>query len=362
MVELIKGDNKTAERSQEFHRQIYNVMKPIFTVMEEGINLLCGDGQYRLCFPRLAAFMGDYEEAWRVAGVVHGHCVNCTIPSFRNHSREDEFDAHVKQNHPNLRTGEEANRLRAEYSNDPTRQALQELNRKGYHPIELFTDMVPFPKCSIYDAIAPDLLHQASKNFYDQVYKKWSAAVVASGTSLAALNAELDARFQHIPHYPGLRWFNRGISHIQRWTGSEYKGMMRIFMGIARGLCDDNLLSMVRRYLDIHRMSHYQSHTDSELPGRPEGTLQYLDESVRLFFSDLMKPDGTLVQSNLIRRDFMTNKLHAMEHYTDWVREKGSLPQVSTDCTEALHRIYKSLWRASNRGHESDKAVCLNEW
>jgi hypothetical protein len=138
--------------------------------------------------------------------------------------------------------------------------------------------------------------------------------------------------------------------------------MMRIFMGVARGLGDDNLLSMVRRYMDIHRMSHYESHTDAQLPGDQDGTLQYLDEAVELFFDDLLKPDGTMVQSNIIREDFMTNKLHAMRHYTDWVREKGSLPQVSTDRSESLHRIYKSLWRASNKGHESDKTVCLNEW
>jgi hypothetical protein len=362
MIELIKGNTKTVERAQEFHRQIYNVMKPIFDVMQEGINLLCGDGQRRLCFPRLAAFMGDYEEAWRLSGVVHGHCVNCTVPSFRIHSKEDEFDANVERKRHDARTGEDAIHHRVEFNNQPTRQALQELNRKGYHPVELFTDTIPFPKCSIYDAIAPDLLHQVSKNFHDQIFKKWSSAVVASGTSLAALNAELDARFQHIPAYPGLRWFNNGISHIQRWTGSEYKGMMRIFLGIARGLCDDNLLSMIRRYVDIHRMSHYESHADAELPGSPDGTLQYLDESVKLFFDDLLKPDGILIQSNLIREDFMTNKLHAMVHYTDWIREKGSLPPYSTDRTEGLHPIYKLLWRATNRGHESDKAICLNEW
>jgi hypothetical protein len=172
MIELIKGTNKTADRAQEFHRQIYNVMKPIFDVMEKGINLFCGDGQRRFCFPRLAAFMGDYEEAWRLTGVVHGHCINCTIPSVRIHSKEDEFDANIERNHYDARTGEDAIRLRAEYNKEPTRQALQELNRKGYHPVELFTDMTSFPKCSIYDAIAPDLLHQASKNFHDQIFKK----------------------------------------------------------------------------------------------------------------------------------------------------------------------------------------------
>src|SRR6266516_701462 len=58
----------------------------------------------------------------------------------------------------------------------------------------------------------------------------------------------------------------------------------------------------------------------------------------------------------------MTNKLHAMIHYSNWMRQKGSLPQFSTDHMEALHRIYKHLWRASNKGHESDQMICMNEW
>jgi Plavaka transposase len=360
IVELIKEKNKSAERAQLFHEQIYRVMQPIFETMADGINLLCGDGKRRWCFPRFATFMGDYEEAWRACGVLHGHCVACTIPTFRR-TKEGEFHVNIERNDHVARTGAESLRLREEYKAAPSRAALRKLNDKGYHTIDLFTDQFPIPGCSIYDAIAPDLLHQASKNFRDQIFDKWCQAVVKTGTSESALNAELDSRFQHIPAYQGLRWFNRGISHIKRWTGPEYKGMMRVFMGIARGLCDDILLSMIKTYLDAHRLSHYPSHSDQGIGLNP-GTLQYLEIAVAEFFRDLQNPDGTLVQSAVIKADFMTNKLHAMTHYAEWVRQKGSLPQFSTDCTEALHRIYKAYWRASNKGHESDKTVCLNEW
>jgi len=159
IVEFIKGDNKVAERAQEYHRQIYQAIEPIVKVMKEGVNFICGDGNRRLCFPRLAAFMGDYEEAWRACGVVAGHCVKCVIPSFRNHSREHEFDADVERDRHDARTAEEAIRLRAEYQKEPSGPKLLALNRKGYHQVNLFTDPIPFPKCSIYDVFAPDLLH-----------------------------------------------------------------------------------------------------------------------------------------------------------------------------------------------------------
>src|SRR5271170_5600009 len=135
--------------------------------------------------------------------------------------------------------------------------------------------------------------------------------------------------------------------------------MMKVFLGLATGLGDNSLLSLIRHYLDIHRLSHYLSHSDREID-QSEGTLQYLETAVIDFFGDLQNPDAPLVQTGVIKEDFMTNKLHAMVHYAEWVRQKGSLPQFSTDRTEALHQIYKRLWRASNKGHESDKIVCLN--
>ena len=109
------------------------------------------------------------------------------------------------------RTGAESLRLREQYKEDPTPAALTELKDKGYHPVDLFTDKFPIPGCCIYSAIAPDLLHQASKNFHDQVFIKWCKAISKSmGVTEKALDAELDARFQHIPAYQGLRWFNNG--------------------------------------------------------------------------------------------------------------------------------------------------------
>ena len=352
MVDVIKDKDASPERAQIFHDQLRFILQPIFDVMRDGVNLLCGDGKRRWCFPRLAAFMGDYEEAWRVCGVKRNFCVVCTMPALR----QKDVDPAVDRKNCPPRTGEESLRLRTSYKDRP-----ETLKAHGYHAIDLFTDDVPFPSCSIYDSIAPDLLHQASKNFYDQVFPKWRLSVIKLGTSDAALTAELDARFQHVPTYPGLRWFRSGISKLKRWTGKEYKGMMWVWMGVSRGLGGDILNSMVKEYLDIHRLSHYPSHSDATL-GASENTLSYLESAIDGFFRHLQNPDGPLVQFASMDENYMTNKLHAMYHYTTWIRAKGTLPQYSTDRTEALHRLYKTLYRASNKGHNAVKFVCENEW
>ena len=97
-----------------------------------------------------------------------------------------------------------------EISNQP--DALKD---DGYLAIDLFTDAL-FPACSIYDSIAPDALHQAAKNFYDQVYTKWRKLGVIKLDINEANLAAVDARFRHVPAYPGLRWFRSGISKIKR--------------------------------------------------------------------------------------------------------------------------------------------------
>lgn len=84
-------------------------MKPILDIMANGVNLLCGDGERRWCFPRIAAFMGDYEEAWRAGGVIHGNCVVCTMPTLR---KMTEYHVNVERINHDVRTGAESLRLR----------------------------------------------------------------------------------------------------------------------------------------------------------------------------------------------------------------------------------------------------------
>jgi len=102
---------------------------------------------------------------------MHGHCVACIIPTFHR-SKEGELHANLEWQDHNARTGIKSLCLRKKYQAKPDKKALQELNNQDYHSLDLFTDDVPLQECSIYDAIVPDLLHQASKNFHDQIFDK----------------------------------------------------------------------------------------------------------------------------------------------------------------------------------------------
>ena len=65
-----------------FHDILMNTLEPLRRVMEDGINLMCPDGQRRLCFPVLAQYIADYEEQRVLASILSGYCPKCTIPRY----------------------------------------------------------------------------------------------------------------------------------------------------------------------------------------------------------------------------------------------------------------------------------------
>jgi Plavaka transposase len=362
--------------------------------MEDGINMICPDRKRRLCFPKIAAYIADYEEQRMLASILSGHCVKCTIPAFRKSAEDIEFNPsavedgisqdvpplHVsgpertsrgqnvrftpyqgpsRNTHPTptpvafaadfpRRTEMEARTLRLKMTSD-------ELKEHGYHDTMPFTEYfgVVDNHVDIHRILAPDLLHQASKCFYDYIHK-WVIAVIekAKGSS-EKTKGEIDARFSQIPPYPTLRAFRKGLSTTNRWTGNEYKQMLRVYIGVIKGLVPDSVVEIVKFYLHVHRLSHFVSHTDD--------TLKMLENSIRRMAQLRNDPDGPLVSMKIIPSGWRCPKFHMMDHYTEWVRSMGTLPLSSTDRTEPWHTPLKESWRLSNRGRQWEEQILKKE-
>jgi len=222
------------------HDVLEYILRPLVAHMEDGVNLLCPDGNRRHCFPVLAQYVADYEEQRLLASILQGFCPKCVIPAFRKNDSESmgpgrgnipqsleeedqEFlvDASILQHSHGPRENDDAQRLRRVHKDDP-----KTLRRFGYHGTIPFTERHVFT--SIYDALAPDLLHQVSKCFYDYVHQ-WVLAIIGDQTpdalrkrkrtnttgtkpSKRKTRGEIDARFSQLPPYPGLRSFREGIS------------------------------------------------------------------------------------------------------------------------------------------------------
>ena len=74
-----------------------NTLEPLRRVMEDEINLMCPDGQRRLCFPVLAQYIADYEEQRVLASILSGYCPKCTIPRYRKPRGEVDLQSDVQE-------------------------------------------------------------------------------------------------------------------------------------------------------------------------------------------------------------------------------------------------------------------------
>ena len=129
--------------------------------------------------------------------------------------------------------------------------------------------------------------------------------------------------------------------------------MSRVYLGVIKGLVPNDAVMMVKEYLDVQRLAHYESHTES--------TLKLLEKAVNGFWDKLMLPNGPFVTKEIVKMGWYCPKLHFLRHYSQNIREKGVLPFCSTDRTEAYHRPIKDSYRASNRGAQATEFILRDE-
>jgi len=219
------------------------------------------------------------------------------------------------------------------------------LRRLGFHPEPPFSVNHPFGE--ILDAVGPDLLHQISKCFHDYMLDWiWKATVShwQDKFNENQLKQELDSRFALMPSFAGLKSFPEGIfTQSHHGTVHELKEQMRVILGALAGLCPVEALSAAREYLHIHRLAHYNCHTDE--------SLQWLDSAIETFFKQLRAPGGIFVRKNIVTPDYEPPRLHYLFHYVRAVIMKGALPSFSTDRTEIWHKGPKSLYSDSGKHH-----------
>ena len=173
------------------------------------------------------------------------------------------------------------------------------------------------------------------------------------GVSIEKVLGELDARFSHLPPYPHLRAFRAGISKTSKWTGNEFHAMIKVYMGITRDLLDELMARLLRLFTDIHRLSHYVSHTDS--------TIEMLANAIEKFTALRNHLEGPLVANGIIEQDWYCPKIHILQHYPEWIKAKGALPFSFTDRGEAWHKPLKASYRASNKGAQVEEFIVCEE-
>lgn len=292
------------------------LLEPLVTAGKDGVDMTCADGFIRKFHPILAAYVADYPEQCLVACCMENSCPNCTVTP----KERGDWLPTVARRNPIVT-------LRALKAHSKGEEPVA-FNQQGLRPIykPFWKDL---PHANIFTSITPDILHQLHKGVFKDHLVKWCTEVIGK--------EELDARFKAVPNAPTLRHFKKGITGVSQWTGTEHKEMEKVFVGIMAGVVNDEVLTVTRALIDFIYYAQFQSHTTA--------TLQALEHCLEAFH----KHKDIFIKLE-IRQHFNIPKLHAIQHYIEFIKALGSLDGYNTESPERLHIDFaKAAYRASNR-------------
>ena len=301
-------------------------MSPLIALGVEGMPMSDGMGTMRRVHPILAVFVGDYPEQVLVTGIKSSECPKCDVSS------------------KELGNPQASSKPRDIYA---VRDALTKVSgslrdfkdaceRVRIKPIfQPFWEQLPF--LDIFQAIAPDILHQLLQGVIKHL-ASW--LVQAYGA------AEIDARFQRVIPNHHVRIFREGITGLSRVTGKEHSLICCVLLGIIADMslpCSFNsahLLRAVRAILDFLYLARL-----------PVITTRHLSLIKRAL--DAFHDNKQIFLDLNIRENFNIPKLHACLHYITSITYFGTTDNYNTQHTERLHIDFsKDAYRATNMRDE----------
>lgn len=212
------------------------MLEPLEKAGREGVEIECGDGFARHCFPTLAAYIADNPEQTMIAGCRRNLCYRCTV-------KQDD-----RGNLPEMRPP----------PRDPEDTAVALEAQLHGHTSLLFDSQglkpygIPFwadlPHCDIFTCLTPDILHQLHKGVFKDHLMNWCIKLVAkTGKSPDAI----DDRYKLLPRYSNLRHFLSGVTGLKQSTANEHKEMQKVFIAVMAGLVPDHVLPVIIAAIDL---------------------------------------------------------------------------------------------------------------
>ncbi|KAG9087059.1 hypothetical protein FRC07_012922, partial [Ceratobasidium sp. 392] len=204
-----RGDQK----ARIFHESMQLILKPLIEAGKNGVEMDCGDGYVRHCYPILAAYIADNPEQTLIAACQRNLCHRCTVP------QEERGDYPDIPHPPRIP--------------DHTSIALQAYDHQ--HPTALFRDqgLKPFgkpfwadlPHANIFTALTPDILHQLHKGVFKDHLMNWCLTLVRHANQGSA--EKVDFRYMAMPDHSNLRHFASGVSKLKQTTAHEHREMQK---------------------------------------------------------------------------------------------------------------------------------------
>jgi hypothetical protein len=289
----------------------------------------------------------DHEEACLVYGIKHNRqCARCEV----------EFDALQDINTQWQPRSEERMRARVAKQN---LLATKKDDPQWVHPNYPF--FWSHSLSDMHENVAVDMLHGLQKgvfrNLVDMtlslVYDLFPAERATKELTKAQRTykqsaglVRLDARFNEVPRFQGLKHFNK-FTQVTQWTGGEERDLIRVWIPVLAPLLKEkapHALAYSRALIDFILIAQSRSHD--------EATIGYLEQA--LFRIDLLKGAFARYRPKSDKEaHWNTPKFHMLSHYAEFIRRFGAPNGFDTEHLEAPHKfLLKQFYDRTNKNDE----------
>ena len=191
------------------------LFEPLASANEYGVEITCGDGNVRLCFPRQAAWIADHMEKVTLHGIVQNRCPVCEEDVER---LGEAVELPVK-----ARDYSEYRRKYYRYI-EGNQSAGEELLEVG---IKLAPGVLwELPHFVQVDLYKLDILHMVHLGIFQTNLMKWVVSFLKKHKQLGSF----DEVWMSMPPYPGLSPFNKEYSRISQWQGKEMRNLVKVLV------------------------------------------------------------------------------------------------------------------------------------
>ncbi|KAJ2975809.1 hypothetical protein NUW54_g11669 [Trametes sanguinea] len=285
-LDCFSDKQRSLEGYRLFHLCMKKLLAPLIEAGREGVLMTCADGLIRRVFPVLAAYIADHPEQCLVAACQENFCPKCPV-------------APDERGEPVFSCLKDPERVTEALRKAATGDKPSEFSEWGLRAVEPFWE--DLPHANIFSALTPDLLHQLHKGVFKDHLVSWATKAMEGGAQ------EVDRRFKAMLKHSDLRHFKNGISLVSQWTGTEYKNMEKVFLGVVAGAADEHVVRAVRAILDFIYLAHFEAHSDQSL------------ESLHHAWRDFHHYKAIFIDLG-IREHFNFPKGHSTEHYEPSIR------------------------------------------
>lgn len=237
-------DGKHSEAQQAlFHHCMSILLESLVQAGKTGVRMTCADGQIRLVFPILAAYIADFPEQCLIACSRESQCPCCLVPRLER-GTNIPYPLHDQARSTDILarcTSEDMAALLKDHSLRPVQSPF----------------WASLSHTDIFATIAPNILHQLHKGVIKDHLVDWITRLISK--------TELDRHFRAVTATHGLRCYQHGISLITQWTGSEAKEIEKVLLVLLVGCVDSSVIRAVRPLLDFVYLAQYPTHSDTTL-------------------------------------------------------------------------------------------------